>query len=104
LLRRSAHEPLAVLNTERPLAVAVVVHDLNLAAQFCDRLVLMSAGRIVAEGTPTDVLRQERLAPVYGGAVTVAVNPVTGDPLVVMLAGRAGDEGAGVGEDAPCRC
>ncbi len=67
-------------------AVAVVAHDLNLAAQFCDRLALMSVGKIVCEGTPDEVMRLTNLAPVYGGNVAVATNPVTGGPLVVVLA------------------
>ena len=73
-------------SSRKGLAVAAVVHDLNLAAQFCDRLALMSCGRVVSEGAPEDVLLLEHLAPVYGGAVAVSENPLTGGPLVVVLA------------------
>jgi iron complex transport system ATP-binding protein len=81
--------------SRRAMAVAVVVHDLNLAAQFCDRLLLMSAGRIVAEGGAREVLRVEHLAPVYGGNVAVGENTLTGGPLVTVLTEgtRAGDSG-----------
>jgi iron complex transport system ATP-binding protein len=44
----------------------VATHDLNLAGQFATRLVLLQAGRVVADGSPAAVLRPERLAPVYG--------------------------------------
>lgn len=44
----------------------VVTHDLNLAAQYATRLVLMDQGRVVAQGTPAEVLRPEVLGPVYG--------------------------------------
>ncbi len=46
-------------------AVAVVLHDLSLAARFCDRLVLMQGGRIAVDGPPADVLTPDRLASVY---------------------------------------
>lgn len=47
------------------VAVGVVLHDLNLAGRFCDRLCLMQQGRIVAEGAPDDVLSDANLASVY---------------------------------------
>lgn len=46
--------------------VLVTLHDLSLAARFCNRLILMSEGRIVAAGTPEKVLTTERLASVFG--------------------------------------
>lgn len=46
-------------------AIAVVLHDLNLAAAYCDRLLLLNAGRVVASGAPTEVLTPEHLEPVY---------------------------------------
>ncbi|WP_439567889.1 ABC transporter ATP-binding protein [Sphingopyxis sp.] len=46
--------------------VIAVLHDLTLAARYCDRLLLIDAGRIVADGTPAEVLTAERLRAVYG--------------------------------------
>ncbi len=46
-------------------AVAVILHDLNLAATYCDRLLLLNHGRVVAAGTPSEVLVREHLEPVY---------------------------------------
>lgn len=46
--------------------VIAVLHDLTLAARYCDRLLLIDAGRIVADGTPAQVLTAERLRAVYG--------------------------------------
>jgi len=54
------------LSRSRGTAVVVATHDLNLAGQFATRLVLLRAGRVVADGTPSEVLRPERLEPVYG--------------------------------------
>jgi iron complex transport system ATP-binding protein len=49
-------------------AVLVILHDLPLAARTCDRIVLMDSARVVADGSPQDVLTPERIADVYGVA------------------------------------
>jgi iron complex transport system ATP-binding protein len=54
--------------------VLVAVHDLALAARFCDRLVLLHRGRLVADGTPADVLTSDRLAEVYEVAATIGAD------------------------------
>ena len=63
-------------------AVLAVVHDLTLAAHYCDRLIVLSAGRVRAEGAPADVLRPDLLSEVYGVPVTVVPHPETGRPVV----------------------
>jgi iron complex transport system ATP-binding protein len=66
------------------LTVVVVLHDLNLAAAACDRLGLLADGRLVAAGTPAQVLTRARVAQVYGVDVTVTAHPLTGDPQVLF--------------------
>ena len=66
----------------------LVLHDLALAGAACDRLVLLDRGRVVAEGTPADVLRPAVLSPVYGTEVEVVANPATGQPLVAPRIAR----------------
>ena len=53
---------------EGPETVLVVLHDLDLAAAFCDRLLMMDEGRLVADGTPGEVLQPDRVRTVYGVA------------------------------------
>jgi len=65
------------------VGVLVVVHDLTLAAAYCDRMVLLAAGEVVAAGTPRAVLTPERVRQVYGDRVTVIPHPRTGIPVVV---------------------
>ena len=65
------------------IAVLVVLHELTLAAAYCDRLALMDAGRIVAVGAPREVLTQSNIARVYGERVAVIPHPETGAPIVV---------------------
>ncbi|HXX92113.1 MAG TPA: heme ABC transporter ATP-binding protein [Planctomycetota bacterium] len=72
------------LREEKRTAVLATLHDLNLAAAFADRLVLLSAGRIAAQGTPREVLTEEILGPVFGPHVSVRSHPDTGGPLVLV--------------------
>lgn len=63
--------------------VVTVLHDLGLAAAYADRVVLLAAGRIVADGVPATVLEPARLSEVYRHDVEVVVHPVTGALLVL---------------------
>ncbi|WP_405977315.1 ABC transporter ATP-binding protein [Streptomyces sp. NBC_00158] len=73
-----------------PATALLVLHDLNLAASFCDRLYVLSAGRVVAAGTPGEVLREDLLAEVYGVRTRVGTHPTTGAPSIVYLPEPAG--------------
>jgi len=64
------------------LTVLVVLHDLNIAAQFCDRLYLMEAGALVANGAPREVLTPEAMARVFGVRATIDDHPATGRPRI----------------------
>ncbi|WP_405547612.1 ABC transporter ATP-binding protein [Streptomyces phaeochromogenes] len=90
---------LDALRLVRRLGVTAVValHDLNLAASFCDRLCVMDAGRVVTTGTPRDVLTPTLLADVYRVEAEVAEHPRTGVPQVTLLAGDYGLEQGAVG-------
>ncbi|MGH7475925.1 MAG: ABC transporter ATP-binding protein [Longimicrobiales bacterium] len=82
LLRRLARD-------ERT-AILLVTHHLNIAARYADRLVLLAGGRIVADGSPAEVLRREILEPVYAWPVAVLAHPGpgpdTGAPQITPLA------------------
>ena len=74
------------------LTVVAVFHDLNLAAEYCDRLVLLDGGRVAESGTPAEVITESAIRRVYGVPVTVLRNEVSQRPHVVLTAGRK-DEG-----------
>ncbi|THV33650.1 ABC transporter ATP-binding protein [Glycomyces buryatensis] len=61
---RYQHEILSLV-AELPLCTVAVLHDLNLAARYCDRLILLDGGAIAADGDPDKVLRPEVIEPVY---------------------------------------
>ncbi|MDN4613742.1 heme ABC transporter ATP-binding protein [Leifsonia sp. F6_8S_P_1B] len=66
-------------------ALLAVLHDLDLAAAYADRVVLLSGGRVVAEGTPEQVLTADLIGQVYAHPVDVIPHPSTGVPLVLPV-------------------
>lgn len=75
------------LHSEAGRTVVMVLHDLNLAARYADRLVAMRDGRIVAAGEPAEVITEELLEAVFGLSARVIQDPVAGTPLVVPIGG-----------------
>ncbi|KOX13630.1 hemin ABC transporter ATP-binding protein [Nocardiopsis sp. NRRL B-16309] len=80
----------AVLSVARTLAdsggaVIVVLHDLGLAAAYAHRVAILSQGRVVARGAPSDVFTASLLSTVYRHDVEVVPHPRTGVPLIVPL-------------------
>lgn len=75
---------LALVKRQRITTLATI-HDLNLAAAFCDRLFVIDAGEIVARGTPDQVLTEALLKRVYGVDAIVDLHPVTGGPRVTLI-------------------
>lgn len=70
------------LATREGTAVLAILHDLNLAASSCDRLVVLDRGIVVADGTPGSVVTSELLRTVYGVEAEVEVDGATGQPTV----------------------
>jgi iron complex transport system ATP-binding protein len=72
------------LNDERGLAVVLVSHDLNMASQYCDRLMLMENGSLFRIGTPDNVITPDALSAVYHCEVLVDRHPGSGLPRVTL--------------------
>ena len=78
------------LNTEQGLTVIAAMHDLNLAALYFDRLILLKEGKVWADGTPNQVLTEVSISEVFSALVRVEQHPLTGVPhIVVMPRGNA---------------
>ncbi|WP_203337358.1 ABC transporter ATP-binding protein [Nocardioides limicola] len=73
------------------ITTIAALHDLDLAAAYCDRLVVLQAGRIVADGDVAAVLTPELLADVYGVRATVQAHPHTGRPQICWHPGGVDD-------------
>ncbi len=76
------------LCAENKLTVIAAIHDLNLAAQYCDRLVLIHEGHVHAEGAPAEVITEANLRQVYRAGDCVFTHPVNGLPTVLLGAHR----------------
>jgi iron complex transport system ATP-binding protein len=72
------------LNRERGLTVILVSHDLNLASQYCDHVMLLNKGRLAAMGSPHTVIQPKILEAVYGCSVLVDRHPQSGLPRVSL--------------------
>ena len=75
---------LARIHEQLQMTVVFVSHDINLAAQYCDRMMVMKAGRMVAIGAPHEVIQTRLLAEVYGCEVLVDQHPESGAPRVSL--------------------
>ena len=68
-------------------AAVAAIHDLNLAARYCDRLVVLASGEVVAAGTPESVLTEEILEAAFDARAVVTTDPATDAPRVTALSG-----------------
>ena len=73
------------LNRREGLTVLATMHDLNLAALYFDRLILLNGGQVVANGSPSEVLREESIRQVFQANVQVQEHPTRHTPQVVVL-------------------
>lgn len=76
------------LRTDLGRTIVMVLHDLNMAARYSDRLIVMKDGAIVRQGPPRDVLDADMLLDVFGLNALVIDDPVGGGPLVVPIGDR----------------
>lgn len=73
------------LNAELGTTIVAVLHDLNQACRYADRIIAMRTGRILANGAPREVITPQLVEEVFGLPVHVAPDPLTGTPLVLPL-------------------
>ncbi|MCJ7763829.1 MAG: ABC transporter ATP-binding protein, partial [Dehalococcoidales bacterium] len=74
---------------KKGFTVVIALHDLNLAAQYCDRLILIDKGRIHCQGKPGEVITAENIVRVYGSGSYIYSHPLSGLPVVLPTAGSS---------------
>ena len=90
------------LNREHGLTVVMALHDLNHASQYAERLVVLHCGRIVEEGPPSVVIREDVLASVFNVQAHISVSPIDGALLCYPYAALPGEsDGSDAGFTAP---
>jgi len=73
-----------MLSSQKGVLVLAVLHDLNLAASFCDRIILLHQGRIAADGFPNQVLSENILKTVYQTDIDIILHPKTNRPQILV--------------------
>ena len=73
------------LSREKGLGVIVVLHDVNMAARFCDEIVALHSGQLIARGTPQEIMTPETLERIYGVRMDVMTHAATGLPVALPL-------------------
>ncbi len=79
------NELIRSLNLQKKLTVLHISHDLNLAAEYCHRIVLLHKGSVSSVGTPAEVITEENIRRVYETTVLIEKNPLSGAPRVTLL-------------------
>jgi iron complex transport system ATP-binding protein len=74
-------ELLRNLALRRSLSVVIVLHDINMAARICDRLIALGHGRVVADGSPAEIMQPRVLERIYGIPMGIFLHPVSGAPV-----------------------
>lgn len=80
------------LNRAEKLTVLMIIHDLNLAGEYCDYLVMMKDGKICADGTPEEVLSSRNILDAFGADVLITPHPVTGRPVILRNPGNGPEQ------------
>ncbi|WP_267406111.1 MULTISPECIES: heme ABC transporter ATP-binding protein [unclassified Chryseobacterium] len=70
--------------TKKENSAIVVLHDLNLAAQFADKILLMKSGRVASYGTPTEVFTAKTISDAYNFPCTICDHPITSNPMIIF--------------------
>ena len=73
------------LNMQRKLTIIMILHDLNLASEYCDRLILLKDGQIYKEGLPHEVLTYPVIEDVYHTLVVVQKSPISSRPWICLV-------------------
>ena len=68
--------------------IIVTLHDLNLASQYCDRLVVFYNGSVYCQGTPKSVINAQTIKEVYGAEVHVYPHPINNLPATLIISDR----------------
>lgn len=78
-------ELILYLNRERGKTVVAVLHDLNLASRYCDRLIMIENGMASADGTPEEIISEDNMQRLYHMKMLIRNNPVFNKPEVVPI-------------------
>ncbi len=70
------------------LTILMIIHDLNLAGEYCSNLVMLNRGKVHTSGTPDEVLNYKDIEEVYNTVVITQKNPLSGKPAIFLVSGK----------------
>ncbi len=76
------------LNEEYGLTILMIIHDLNLAGEYCSKLIMLNKGKVHISGTPDEVLNYKDIEEVYETVVITQKNPLSGKPAIFLVSGK----------------
>lgn len=76
------------LNQNQKLTIMMVIHDLNMAGEYCENLIMMKEGRVFTQGSPNEVLTYDNIEQVHNAVVITQNNPLSGRPAVFPVSQR----------------
>ena len=76
------------LESDLDLTVLMIIHDLNLAGEYCDYLVMMDHGKVYIQGKPHEVLDYKHIEQVYKTVVVTRKNPMSGKPAIFLVSDK----------------
>jgi len=76
------------LNAQMGLTVLMIIHDLNLASEYCDYLLLLNEGKLYKKGTPSEVIDYKTIEEVYNTVVFTQENPLSKKPAVFLVSNK----------------
>ena len=79
---------LSELNRKKGITIIAVLHDLNLASEYCEKLILLDHGQIINYGTSKEVFQYSSIEKVYGTVVLVKENPLSQKPFILPIPGK----------------
>ena len=71
------------LSERKGLGVVIVLHDINMATRFCDEIIALHSGRLMAYGGPDEIMTSDALERIYGVRMAVGTHPQTGRPVAM---------------------
>ncbi|HNQ42849.1 MAG TPA: ABC transporter ATP-binding protein [Candidatus Cloacimonadota bacterium] len=71
------------ITTEQGKAIILISHNLNLAANYADRLIYLKSGRVIHSGSPRELVQTDKLTELFGIALSTAINPISGNPNII---------------------
>ena len=74
---------LSKINKKQKKRILLVSHNLNLACEYCDRVIMLKKGKLIADGSPNEVVTKENIKKLFGAELLIVKHPISGKPNII---------------------